>query len=238
MTAGDPDGETTLRILKQSEEAGADLVELGFPFSDPVADGPTIQASYSRALENGQKNEDIFQMVGKLRQTSEIPVVAMISYSLIYKMGFDGFIERALYAGIDGATVPDLPAEEMQEFLPLCEKAGFHLISFVTPATNLNRRKLLLSISKGFVYYIAVRGITGERESMPEDLRENLLQLKTETTLPLAVGFGISSPIQAQAVAALADAVIVGSAIVKRIHNCRLKGQDPSTEALRFIKKI
>ncbi len=238
ITAGDPDRDTTLEILRGAFDAGADLVELGFPFSDPVADGPTIQASYNRVLEGGQKNEDIFRMVESLRETSRIPIVAMISYSLVFKMGFERFVERALDAGIDGATIPDLPAEEVQDFVPHCRRAGFSLISFITPATDRQRRARLLSLASGFVYYISVRGITGERSEMPADLKSNLRELRKQTDLPVAVGFGISGAEQAREIAAHADGVIVGSAIVKRIHQSVLEGRNPSESALEFIADV
>ncbi len=238
LTAGDPDADTTVRILENADAAGADLIELGFPFSDPVADGPTIQASYTRALASGQNNEDVFRIVRTLRRSSDIPVVAMISYSLVFKMGFESFVERAIEAGLDGATIPDLPAEEMQKFVPYSSEREFNLISFITPATAIGRRKQLLSLARGFVYYIAVRGITGERKSMPEDLRDNLLRLKKETDLPVAVGFGISSPAQAQSAAALADAVIVGSAIVRTINETHSGRGDPVKAALKLMKEL
>ncbi len=238
LTAGDPDLDTTMRILQKAESAGADIVELGFPFSDPIADGPTIQASYARVLENGGSSKDVFNMVGKLRRTSDIPIVAMISYSLVFRMGFEKFIERALEAGLDGATIPDLPAEEMQKFVPACKEADFNLISFLTPKTSPSRRKKLISLTGGFIYYIAVCGITGERSTIPEGLRTNLLQIKEETDIPLAVGFGISTPEQAREVSAVADGVIVGSAIVRRISESREAGKDPAEEALGFIRQM
>ena len=231
VTAGDPDLETTRRIILAAQQAGADVIELGFPFSDPIADGPTIQASYTRVLERGQRSEEVFRMVEALRAESEIPVVAMISYSLVFRMGFDRFLERACAAGLDGATIPDLPLEEMRQFQDAAEQRGLHLVTFVTPATTGERRELAASLARGFIYYIAVRGITGERDSMPEDLAQNLQELKALTDVPVAVGFGISRAEHARAVARVADGVIVGSAIVKRIHAAFEEDGDPARAA-------
>ena len=238
LTAGDPDLQTTEHIILGAQKAGADLIELGFPFSDPVADGATIQASYTRVLAAGQRVEDVFRLVESLRRHTDMPIVAMISYSLVFRMGFPAFLARACEAGLDGATIPDLPAEEMQPFCSLSEGSGFHLVCFVTPATTKRRRAMVLSLAKGFIYYISVRGITGERDTVPSDLMENLRQLKALSDLPVAVGFGISQPAQARAVAQLADGVIVGSAIVKRIHEAHLKGEDPIREAVDFMAEM
>jgi len=238
LTAGDPSLEVTERVILAAEQAGADLIELGFPFSDPVADGPTIQASYTRVLGRGQHTEEVFRLVEALRKRSEIPIVAMVSYSLVFKMGFPRFLERACAAGLDGATIPDLPIEEMQAFCPLCEEYGFHLICFVTPATTKRRRAMAISLAKGFIYYISIRGITGERAGVPPDLAEHLQQLKAMTDVPVAVGFGISSPAHARAVAELADGVIVGSAIVNRIHEAHETGQDPVEAVGGFIAEM
>jgi len=238
VTAGDPDLETTRRIILAAQEAGADIIELGFPFSDPIADGPTIQASYTRVLARGQRNEDVFRLVERLRKDCDIPIVAMISYSLVFPMGFDRFLDRAVAAGIDGATIPDLPFEEMQPFRVAAEEKGFHLVCFVTPATQGERRRRIISMARGFIYYIAVRGITGERDELPRDLTENILDVKSMASVPVAVGFGISSPAQARAAAGVADGVIVGSAIVKRIQAAAESGGDPVVAASGFIAEM
>jgi tryptophan synthase alpha chain len=241
LTAGDPDLDTTLRVLEGAEQAGADLIELGFPFSDPIADGPTIQASYTRVLERGQHVSDVFQLVEKARRNGcELPIVAMVSYSLVYRMGFERFLERALEAGIDGATVPDLPVEEAERFFPMAQEKGFHLVCFVTPATRESRRKMVARHAAGFIYYISVCGITGERTALPSDLQDNLSELRTITDTPIAVGFGISAPDQGRAVAEIADGVIVGSAIVKRMHAAATgdTADDPADAALEFIGQM
>jgi len=238
LTAGDPDLETTENIIVQGQRAGADIIELGFPFSDPVADGPVIQASYTRVLQKGQRTEDVFRLVESVRAHSKLPIVAMISYSLVFRMGFERFLERALQAGFDGATIPDLPIEEAQELHHRARERDFRLICFVTPATTEARRAMVVTHAQGFIYYISVRGITGERNGLPEDLMRNLKQLKGLTDVPVAVGFGISNPDQARAVGKVADGVIVGSAIVKRIHDAVTQGQDPVRVATGFIETM
>jgi len=235
FTAGDPDPEATLRLLRGAEEAGADLIELGFPFSDPIADGPTIQASYTRALARGQKVADVFELVRRARRSCRLPIVAMVSYSIVFRIGFDAFLEQAVEAGLDGATVPDLPVEEAEGLFARAAGRGFRLICFVTPATTPARRALVARHATGFIYYISVRGITGERSALPADLVENIRQLKALTPVPVAVGFGVSSPEQARAVGAVADGVIVGSAIVKRMAAATEAGRDPADAALEFI---
>jgi len=238
FTAGDPAPEATLKLLERAEEAGADLIELGFPFSDPIADGPTIQASYTRALAQGQRVEDVLSMVERARGRCRLPIVAMVSYSIVFKLGFEAFIGRAMAAGIDGATIPDLPVEEAAQFMDQAERAGFHLICFATPATTEARRELVIRHAHGFIYYISVRGITGERDSLPPDLAGNIQALKSRTAVPVAVGFGVSTPPQAAAVARVADGVIVGSAIVSRMFRAHRTGADPGEAALEFIRHI
>ncbi|MHC4788323.1 MAG: tryptophan synthase subunit alpha [Planctomycetota bacterium] len=238
FTAGDPDMGSGLRLLRGVEAAGADVVELGFPFSDPIADGPTIQDSYHRALQRGQRVEDVFAMVREARQECSVPIVAMVSYSLVFRMGFDAFLERALDCGIDGATIPDLPVEEAEEFFGPAEGRDFRLICFATPATAGPRRVMVAEHARGFIYYISVRGITGERSALPADLSENIRQLKGLTGVPVAVGFGISRPEQARAVAEAADGVIVGSAIVKRLAETAAQGGDAAGAGLAFIERM
>lgn len=236
FTAGDPDLPTTLRLLHGAEAAGADLIELGVPFSDPIADGPTIQDSYHRALQGDLKVADVFAVVAEARDRCQLPIVAMVSYSIVFKMGFDNFVARAAEAGIDGATIPDLPVEEAADLFGPARERDFHLVCFVTPATTGPRRAMVAEHARGFIYYISVRGITGERDALPTDLFENLEQLRSLTKVPIAVGFGISKPEQARAVAGAADGVIVGSAIVKRMAEAAGQGRDAAQAALDFIR--
>jgi tryptophan synthase alpha chain len=238
FTAGDPDLDTTLRLIQSVEDAGGDVIELGFPFSDPIADGPTIQASYTRVLKHGQRVDDVLDMVSRARARADVPIVAMISYTLVHRMGFDRFVERALEAGIDGATIPDLPVDEAEELFPFAARNDFRLICFVTPATVGRRRQMVVDQARGFIYYISVRGITGERAELPLDLRENIVALKGLTDTPVAVGFGVSRPEQARSVAEVADGVIVGSAIVKRMAAAAESGDDPAEVAAGFIREM
>ncbi len=238
FTAGDPCAEATVRLLREAEGAGADVIELGFPYSDPIADGPTIQQSYHRVLKGGFGLDQVFDLIREARDGCALPIVAMISYSLVFHMGFDQFIERALDAGIDGATVPDLPIEEAVNFLPASQERDFRLICFVTPATTAERRALVVQHARGFIYYISVRGITGEREQLPSDLVRNIQELRGMTDVPIAVGFGIGSPQQARSVARCADGVIVGSAIVKRMNAAEQEGGDPVQAAADFISAM
>ncbi len=238
LTAGDPDLETTLRVLEGAAGAGADLIELGFPFSDPIADGPTIQSSYQRALSGGQNVGQVLELVRTARKTCPLPIVAMVSYSIVFKWGLETFLDRATEAGLDGATVPDLPVEEAAEFLPIAQGRDFRLICFVTPATAKSRRAMVAQHARGFIYYISVRGITGERAGLPPDLVENIRELRSLTDVPIAVGFGVSTPEQAMAVGRSADGVIVGSAIVKRMAAAAQQGADAAEAALSFIREM
>ena len=238
FTAGDPDPDTTVRLLCGAEEAGADVIELGFPYSDPIADGPTIQDSYHRVLEAGQDVAGILDVVRWARRECALPIVAMASYSLVFRLGFERFVERALEAGIDGATIPDLPVDEAESLFAAAERRGFRLICFVAPSTRGSRRALVARHAGGFIYYIAVRGITGVRDALPADLFENLRELKALTPVPVAVGFGISTPAQARLVAEAADGVIVGSAIVRVMAEARGQGRDAAGAALELIARM
>lgn len=225
VTAGDPDLAFTRELLPAAADAGADLFEVGFPFSDPIADGPVIQASYTRALEKNLKLADVF---ATLREVSDAflsggrkppvpPMVAMASYSLVYRKGPVAFIDAAKAAGLSGAVVPDLPAEEAEEFSKLAKGRDFNPILLVTPTTSPQRAEKVVKACGGFVYVVSVVGITGARESLPAALREQLARLRTMTDLPLCVGFGVSKPEHARELKEIADGVIVGSAVVKKL---------------------
>ncbi|NLW51614.1 MAG: tryptophan synthase subunit alpha [Candidatus Brocadiaceae bacterium] len=238
LTAGDPDPDATVRLLEGAEAAGADLIELGFPYSDPIADGPTIQDSYHRVLQGGQDVAAVFEMVRRARHACRLPIVAMASYSLVFRMGFERFVDRCLQAGIDGATVPDLPVDEADTLFPAARERGFRLICFTAPSTVGHRRAMVARHAAGFIYYIAVRGTTGTRDTLPPDLFRNLAELKALTPVPVAVGFGISTPEQAREVSAAADGVIVGSAIVRLIAQAHARGDDPAAAALDLIARM
>ena len=219
ITAGDPDLQTTKALILEFEKRGADIIELGIPFSDPIADGPVIQASYYRTLIKGLKVSQILEMVSEIREKSEIPIVSMVSYSTVYKIGCRSFVERAVSAGLDGLTIPDLPVEESSEIFEIAKSKNFKIVCFVAPTTTDHRMALITQRSQGFLYYIAVVGITGMLDRLPEDIMQNIGKLKQMTNTPIAVGFGVSTPEQAKLIGTVADGVIVGSAIIKEIES-------------------
>lgn len=220
VTAGDPDMPTTVDVLRELARRGVDLIEIGFPYSDPIADGPVIQASYQRALDKKLHVDDIFRAIGDLTaadgQTLP-PLVAMVSYALIFRMGAETFAKRAARAGFAGLIIPDLPADEAGSMTQTAAAAGLDLVALIAPTTTASRTTMILQASRGFLYCIAVAGTTGVRQELPAPLRDQLRSLKSQTTLPLAVGFGISRPEQVAELKGLADGIIVGSAFVKRM---------------------
>lgn len=220
ITAGDPDPVTTVQVLPQLAAAGADVIEIGFPFSDPIADGPTIQASYTRALDRGLKVDDIFHALRQAKVAGlTTPVVGMVSYSLIHRRGASTFVQEALDAGFSGLIVPDLVADEADTFAELCRAKGCSLILLVTPTTTPERAKKIVALCSGFVYCVSIVGITGASEVVPEALQKQLATLRTLTDLPLCVGFGVSKPQHVEQLKPIADGVIVGSALVKKLHD-------------------
>lgn len=217
LTAGDPDLAMTADLLEAIQRAGAAVCELGIPFSDPIADGPIIQASMSRALSRGVRPEEVLDMVASQRSKLEMGLVAMVSYSIVHRLGTDGFFRRAADAGFDGMIIPDLPVEESEETVAMVRDAGLVCSMLVAPTTPDDRAGQIARASSGFIYVLARAGITGEREGLPVELPERVLRLREASDLPLAVGFGIASPKQVEAVCRVADAAIVGSAIMRRI---------------------
>lgn len=217
LTAGDPDLATTGALIEEMARQGADMVELGIPYSDPVADGPTIQASYVRALEKGFKVAQVFEMVKDVRTRCGVPILTMVSFSLVTRMGAEEYFARAAAAGVDGVIIPDLPADEGGAVARQAEKAGLHPVFLVAPTTPGERVKAIVRRSRGFIYYVSVTGTTGARTELPTDLAEHIARVKAETKWPVAVGFGVSAPEQVAAVARVADGVIVGSAIVRKV---------------------
>lgn len=217
FTAGDPNIETTEALLRAAGPAGADLCEVGIPYSDPIADGPVIQAAYQRALDNGFRLSHAFDLGRKVRSDISTPLVTMVSYAIIHRVGMESYVERAQDAGYSGAIVPDLLVEEAEQFATVCRKADFSLIQLVTPTTPRERQVRIARSSSGFLYYVSVTGITGERTALPENLVENVTWLRGQTELPICIGFGISGPDVASKLAPVADGLIVGSAIVRRI---------------------
>ena len=214
-TAGDPDMDASKEIFAVIEKNGADIVEIGVPFSDPLADGPTIQASSHRSLNNGTTLKKIIRMVADIRKTSELPVVLMTSFNPIFVYGQKEFVADAVKAGVDGVIIPDLPHEEAEEFLAIAD--GLDMIFLLAPTSTPDRVQQIGKISKGFIYYISLTGTTGTKESLSVGLEEKVSEIKNSVSLPVLVGFGISGPEQAAEVAKVSDGVILGSAIVKLI---------------------
>ena len=216
VTAGDPDLETTANLVRECARRGASLIEIGFPYSDPIADGSVIQASYTRALGTGLTIDAIFGAMRTLNGIG-VPLVAMVSYSLVHHRGPERFVTDALAAGFSGAIVPDLPVEEADELAAIARQHDFKLIMLVTPTTPRERAQKIAQLSTGFLYCVSVVGITGERTELPPDLLEQLRWLRTQTELPMCVGFGISTPEHVRTLRDAADGVIVGSALVRKV---------------------
>lgn len=222
LPAGDPSLDATAALTAEVARRGASLIEVGFPYSDPVADGPVIQAAYTRALARGLRVEDIFAWARRLTSSptwlaAGVPLVAMVSYTLVYRLGPVRFLDDARAASFAGAVVPDLPADEAEELARLAAKRDFKLVQLVTPTTPPERVRTICRLSTGFLYCVSVRGITGERDCLPDDLLDRLRWLRQQTDLPLCVGFGISRPEHVRALSGVADGVIVGSALVRHL---------------------
>jgi tryptophan synthase alpha chain len=217
VTAADPDVAFTADVLAEVVGRGANLCEVGIPYSDPIADGPVIQASYTRALDKGVKLADILSMLGDTAPKLAAPVVTMVSYAIVYRHGAEKYCDEVKQAGVAGLIVPDLPVEESPQLAAICGQRGLSLIQLVTPLTPRDRAIRICETSTGFVYYVSVAGITGERTELPTELVDNVGWLREQTKLPLCIGFGVSTPDHVRLLAPVADGLIVGSAIVRRI---------------------
>ena len=217
LTAGDPDLKTTAELIPALEAAGVDIVEIGVPFSDPTADGPAIQGASQRALKGGATLEKILAMIAALRRTSGIPIVLFGYFNPILSYGPERFAADAKASGVDGLLVVDLPPEEADELRQYTDTAGLVFITLIAPTTDPERARKILRRAAGFVYFISVTGVTGTAAPRIEDIERDVERIKTMTALPVAVGFGISTPEQAAAIAPLADGVVVGSALVRLI---------------------
>lgn len=235
ITAGDPGVQTTAAVLKALRDSDVDLIELGFPYSDPIADGPVIQASYTRALDAGIEVEQILEMMASLKDEGLPPVLAMVSFAIIFRYGCEQFAARASEVGFSGLIVPDLPADEAEEMAGIAKSHDLDLVQLIAPTTSEDRTAQILNASSGFVYCVSVAGTTGERKELPSELLEQLASLRNQSNLPLAVGFGISSPEQVPTLENVADGVIVGSAIVRLISDA--DDQDAATTAVKDFAK-
>lgn len=217
LTAGDPDLATTAELIRTLADAGADLIELGFPFSDPMADGPTIQASSERALAAGTTLEKVLRMVGDIRRDCQVPLVLMGYYNPVFRYGIDKFAADAAAAGVDGLLLVDLPPEEAGEITACLKKSGIAMITLLAPTTPPERMKSLGAAAEGYLYYVSMTGVTGTQKVKPDDIRAAVEALKGMTDVPVGVGFGITTPEDARAVGRFADGVVVGSALVRII---------------------
>ena len=217
VPAGYPDLQTTAKVLAALERAGASIIEIGIPFSDPVADGPVIQEAFTRALEKKLKLADVFATIKQARAGVSIPLVAMVSFSIMYRQGVEAFAATLKESGFDGLILPDLPPPEAQVVCEKVRAAGLDTILLVAPTTSSERRKEIARLSSGFIYYLSVSGITGERKELPPELAAGVANMKSLTDRPVCVGFGVSRAEQMAELAQVADGAIVGSAIVRRM---------------------
>lgn len=234
ITGGDPDIETTEKLLYVMQEAGADLIEIGIPFSDPVAEGVVIQDANERALSAGCTTDKLFDMVKRAREKVTVPVVFMTYINPIYTYGKEKFMKRCVECGMDGVIVPDLPYEEKDEIAGVCEEYGIDLISLIAP-TSHDRIKMIAKEAKGFIYCVSSMGVTGVRSEIKTNIGEMTSMVKEVTDVPCAVGFGISTPEQAKEMAAVSDGAIVGSAIVKIVAQY---GKDSAPKVAEYVRSM
>lgn len=235
LTCGDPDIETTERLISEMEKDGVDLIELGIPFSDPTAEGPVIQGANIRALSKGITTDKIFDMVKRVRKTVKIPLVFMTYANVVFSYGTERFVKNAAEAGVNGLILPDVPYEEKDEFAVPCEKGGLDFISLIAP-TSENRIASIAKDAKGFVYCVSSLGVTGVRTAITSDIGGMVSIVRSVSDIPVAVGFGISTPEQAADMAAKSDGIIIGSAIVKIIAQYGADSVKPVGEYVKSIR--
>ena len=234
VTCGDPDLETTAKIVREMAANGADLIELGIPFSDPTAEGPVIQGANIRALSGGVTTDKIFDFVRELRKDLSVPLVFMTYANVVFSYGAERFIGTCRQIGIDGLILPDLPYEEKDEFLPVCRQYDVDLISLIAP-TSADRAAMIAKDADGFIYIVSSLGVTGERAQITTDISKLVSVILENTSIPCAVGFGISTPEQAKSMSQYADGVIVGSAIVRKIAQY---GKDSAAPVGEFVNQM
>lgn len=234
VTCGDPDLETTAKVVRAAVENGADLIELGIPFSDPTAEGPVIQGANLRALRGGITTDKIFAFVKELRRDVKVPMVFMTYANVVFSYGAEKFISTCRDIGIDGFILPDLPYEEKEEFLPTCRQYDVDLISLIAP-TSENRISMIAREAEGFIYIVSSLGVTGTRSEIKTDLASIVNVVRENTKVPCAIGFGISTPEQAKKMADISDGAIVGSAIVKLIEKY---GTDAPEHVAEYVKSM
>lgn len=236
ITAGDPDLETTARMIPLIAEAGGDIIELGIPFSDPMADGPTIQLSSERALKGGATLTSILSTIKSSREHTDVPIVLMGYYNPLFRYGVERFALDAGSAGVDGLLVVDLPPEESRDLSRHCRKHGIRLIRLATPTTDRARFLRIASEAGGYIYYVSVTGVTGARTQLPEDLADRVGEMKSLIDIPVVIGFGIGTPELARSAAAAADGVVVGSALVRLFQ--QNVGPSLDDEVFRFVRSM
>ena len=234
LTCGDPSLEVTEQLVYAMEEAGADLIELGIPFSDPTAEGPVIQEANVRALAGGVTTDKVFAMVEKIRKNTKIPMVFMTYANVVFSYGTERFIKKAAEVGMDGLILPDVPFEEKEEFDVVCKQYGLDLISLIAP-TSHERIVMIAKEAEGFVYCVSSLGVTGVRTEFASDINETVGLIKENSALPCVIGFGISTPDQAKKMGRIADGAIVGSAIVKI---CKEYGKDCVPHVAQYVKTM
>lgn len=236
ITCGDPDLETTKAVVREAVKNGADLIELGIPFSDPTAEGPVIQGANLRALSTGVTTDRIFDLVRELRLDVKIPMVFMTYANVVFSYGAERFISTCKEIGMDGLILPDLPFEEKEEFEPLCNQYGVDLISLIAP-TSENRIAMIAKEAQGFIYLVSSLGVTGTRSEITTDLASIVRVIRENTDVPCAIGFGISKPEQAKKMSQIADGVIVGSAIIKIIEQYGQEAPGPVGDYVKEMKE-
>lgn len=234
ITCGDPDLETTAAAVRAAVANGADLIELGIPFSDPTAEGPVIQGANIRALRGGIKTKHIFEFVRELRRDVTVPMVFMTYANVVFSYGAEKFISTCAEVGIDGLILPDIPFEEKEEFLPICSQYDVALISLIAP-TSANRIGMIAKEAEGFIYLVSSLGVTGERSEIKTDLRSIVELIRANTDVPCAIGFGISTPEQAKQMASISDGAIVGSAIIRLLEK---HGKDAPQYIGEYVKSM
>ena len=237
ITAGFPNFEVTRRLVLELERSGVDLIELGVPFSDPLADGPVIQESSRLAIESGTNLNKIFTLVKSLRRQTQIPLCLMTYYNLVFCFGKRRFLGLAHASGVDGIIIPDLPPEGDKDFILSCRKYNICTIFFLSPTTPTGRIPFINKFSRGFIYYVSLTGVTGERKKLPPGLDKNLKVVKQYVDKPVCVGFGISQPAQVRETFSLADGVIIGSAVIKKIQQ-NLGKPDLVKRVGRFVRYL
>lgn len=227
LVAGQPDLKTTQQLIQRLEKLGVAGIELGFPFTDPIADGPVIQNAFTQALAGGISVAAIMQAIGEIRSQVSIPIIAMVSATIVFRIGVDNFLSQAARAGFDGFIIPDLSLEEAPAIAERVKKLDLRLVLLVSPTSPAERQEHIAKMATGFIYYMSIAGITGERDKLPEELPANVARLKKLSGIPVLVGFGIKSPEHVRQVCHVADGAIVGSAIVRRIAQSLEQGAKP-----------